>query len=434
VIVVIVVLPVVIVKMMMHLRNAIAKAKKWIVIATVAVNKMTEIILKFGKEKPMMKKHPWVFSGAIDKIKGETKAGETVKILSAQGRFLAYAGFCPNSQIRARVWSFSEKDKIDVNFFKNKFKNAIALRESLGLPDKETNAFRLINAEADDLPGLIVDKYDDVLVMQCLTAGAEYWKQIWADILMEVTKAKTVYERSDSDGRQMEGLPFKNGLLRGQEVMGMFEIKENGLKFLVDIKHGHKTGFYLDQRNSRQAIKYFAKDKEVLNCFCYTGGFSVYALDAGAKKVISVDASKEALEIAKENVKINKLSEKKCEWLEADVFELLREYEKKGQKFDLIVLDPPKFSANQGQLERALRGYKDINRLAFKLLNPNGILFTFSCSGTVSELDFQTAVAWGALDAGVEAKIIKKLSQGGDHPVALNFPEASYLKGFVLVI
>ena len=224
-------------KMITLLQNAIVKAKKWIVIAIAVVNKMTEIILKSGKEKPMMKKHPWVFSGAINKIKGEPKAGETVKILSGENKFLAYAGFCPNSQIRARVWSFEEKDKIDINFFKNKFKQAILLREGLNLPNKETNAFRLINAEADGVPGLIVDQYDDILVMQCLTAGAEYWKQIWADILMELVKAKTVYERSDSDGRQMEGLPFKTGLLRGQEMAGTVEIKENGLKFLVVIIH-----------------------------------------------------------------------------------------------------------------------------------------------------------------------------------------------------
>ena len=270
--------------------------------------------------------------------------------------------------------------------------------------------------------------------MQCLTAGAEYWKQIWAEILMDLTGVKSVYERSDADVRQMEGLEIRNGLLRGKEVAGMVEIKENGLKFLVNIFNGHKTGFYLDQRENREILKQFAKGREALNCFCYTGGFSVYALDGGAKSVTSVDSSADVIDLAKQNMALNKLPEKKCEWVCADVFQILREYDNAGRKFDLIILDPPKFAANQRQIEGALRGYKDINRLAFQLLKPNGILFTFSCSGGVTESDFQRAIAWGALDAGKEAKIIKRLSQAADHPVALNFPEAGYLKGFVIQV
>lgn len=268
------------------------------------------VILKSGKEKPLTKKHPWVFSGAIDRVSTEIKLGETVMIKSAQGQFLAWAGFSPMSQIRMRVWSWNEADKIDPAFFKKKFISAIERRETPGLPNKQSNACRLINAESDCVPGLIVDQYDDVLVMQCLTAGAEYWKQIWAEILMDLTGVKSVYERSDVEVRQMEGLEVRNGLLRGKEVEGVIEIKENGLKFLVDIFNGHKTGFYLDQRENREILKQFAKGKEVLNCFCYTGGFSVYAMAGGAKSVVSVDASAEAIDLAKQNVTLNKLSEK----------------------------------------------------------------------------------------------------------------------------
>jgi len=399
------------------------------------------VILKPGKEKPLTKKHPWVFSGAIDRISPATSQkssdvamGETVMIKSAQGQFLAWAGYSPMSKIRMRVWSWNEGDKIDPAFFKKKFTSAIERREALGLPNKQSNACRLINAESDGIPGLIVDQYNDVLVMQCLTAGVEYWKQIWAEILMDLTGAKSVYERSDADVRQMEGLEQRNGLLRGKEVEGVVKIKENGLKFLVDIFNGHKTGFYLDQRENREILKQFSKGREVLNCFCYTGGFSVYAMAGGAKSVTSVDSSADAIDLAKQNMALNKLPEKKCKWVCADVFQILREYDNAGEKFDLIILDPPKFAASQSQIEGALRGYKDINRLAFQLLKPNGILFTFSCSGGVTESDFQRAVAWGALDAGKEVKIIKRLSQAGDHPVALNFPEAGYLKGFVIQI
>jgi len=394
----------------------------------------SSITLKQGREKPLLKKHPWIFSGAINKIVGDIKAGETVKVMSSDGKFLAWAGYSPKSQISARVWSWNEADKIDTKFFKRKFISAIERRETLGLPNKKSNACRLINAESDGIPGLIVDQYDDALVMQCLTAGAEYWKQIWAEILMDLTGAKTIYERSDADVRQMEGLEIRNGLLRGKEISGAVEIKENGLKFLVDVFNGHKTGFYLDQRENRKAVGEFAKGREVLNCFCYTGGFTVYALENSAKKVVSVDSSADAIAIATENVALNDLPEKKCEWVCADVFQKLREYNNSGEKFDLIILDPPKFAASQSQIEGALRGYKDINRLAFQILKPSGILFTFSCSGGVTEADFQRAVAWGALDAGVEAKVIKRLSQSSDHPVALNFPEAGYLKGFVVQI
>ena len=290
---------------------------------------------------------------------------------------------------------------------------------------------RLIHAESDGLPGLIVDRYGDVLVMQIGSAGAERWRDTLADILQELCEPACIYERSDSDSRKLEGLELRNGVLRGS-LPETVEVIEHGLRFKVDVQEGQKTGFYLDQRNNRALTETLARDKEVLNCFCYTGGFSLYALRGGAKSVLSIDASADALRIAADNVNRNDLDAARAEWLEADVFQALRTLRDQNRKFDLIILDPPKFAPTAAFAEKAARGYKDINLLGFKLLRPGGLLMTYSCSSGISTDLFQKIIAGAALDAGVDAQIVHHLHACADHPVLLNFPEGAYLKGLVL--
>lgn len=399
---------------------------------------MPALILKQGREKSLLRRNPWIFSGAIEQ--GEDPSvlsGATVDLLSSTRQFLARASYSPNSQIRARAWTFDPSEKVDADFFQRKIRSAMAIRASFSpssrvlLPPDEGNAMRLIYAESDGLPGLIVDRYGDVLVLQSLTAGSEFWKETIADILMEETDLSTIYERSDADVRELEGLESKVGLLRGTIPNPQITIQENGLKFNVNLKSGHKTGSYLDQRANRLRVRELAKDKDVLDCFCYTGGFTVNALAGGARSVISIDSSANALALAKENVALNDLPLEKTNFLEGDVFQLLRKFRDENRSFDMIILDPPKFAPTAAQAERAARGYKDINLLAFKLLRPGGWLVTFSCSGGVDAALFQKIIAGAALDAGVEAQITEHLSQGSDHPVLLSFPEAAYLKGLV---
>jgi 23S rRNA (cytosine1962-C5)-methyltransferase len=341
-----------------------------------------------------------------------------VELLSSKRGFLARASYSPNSQIRARVWSF-EDEPVEEQFFRKRMRSAIEARRKLEVENKST-AFRLIYAESDGIPGLIVDRYGDVLVLQSLTAGSELWKETIADLLLEETGLSTIYERSDADVRELEGLVPKIGLLRGHLSSFVFPITEHLLQFNINLQSGHKTGFYLDQR-----------DKDVLDCFCYTGGFTVNALAGGANSVLSIDSSAEALALCKENVALNQLDEARQTSLEGDVFQLLRKFRDENRSFDLIVLDPPKFAPTATQAERAARGYKDINLLAFKLLRPGGLLVTFSCSGGVDAGLFQKIIAGSALDAGVEAQIMEHLSQGPDHPISLHFPEGAYLKGLI---
>jgi 23S rRNA (cytosine1962-C5)-methyltransferase len=290
---------------------------------------------------------------------------------------------------------------------------------------------RVIYAESDSLPGLIVDRYDNVLVLQSLTAGSEFWKDTLADLLLEETELETIYERSDADVRELEGLQPVVGILRGTINHFPLSIVENDLKFNIDLESGHKTGFYLDQRDNHLRVRQLAKDRDVLDCFCYTGGFTVNALAGGARSVVAVDTSAEALKLGRENVKLNGQQAESVEWREGDVFQMLRKFRDEDRSFDLIVLDPPKFAPTAAQAQKASRGYKDINLLAFKLLRPGGVLVTFSCSGGIDVALFQKIVASAALDAGVDAQIAEHLSQAADHPVALNFPEGTYLKGLV---
>ena len=388
------------------------------------------ILLRAGREKSLLRRHPWIFSGAVERIDGAPVSGDTLPVRDDSENFLAWAAYNASSQITARVWSWREEENIDAEFFRHRITAALAARNGLNL-SRNSNGMRLIHAESDGLPGLIVDQYGDVLVMQIGSAGAERWRDTCADILQELCKPACIYERSDSDSRALEGLELRNGVLRGA-LPDNVEVIENGLHFKVDVAAGQKTGFYLDQRNNRALTGTFAHDKDVLNCFCYTGGFSLYALRGGAKSVLSIDASADALRIAEENVTRNGLDASRAEWLEADVFQALRTLRDQGRKFDLIILDPPKFAPTAAFAEKAARGYKDINLLAFKLLRPGGLLCTYSCSGGISEDLFQKIVAGAALDAGVDAQIVHHLHAGADHPVLLSFPEGAYLKGLVL--
>ena len=389
------------------------------------------MILRPGREKSVLRRHPWIFSGAIQQADNGIASGATVDVISSKGKFLARGAYSPPSQIRVRVWTFDE-EPIDKDFFRKRIRASLNTR-NLMINSKDTNAIRLIYAESDNLPGLIVDRYDDILVLQSLTAGCEYWKETIAELLFEETGLKNIYERSDADVRELEGLAPRGGMLHGVMIHPPLTITEHDLKFLVDIERGHKTGFYLDQRANRQQVRSITKDKDVLDCFCYSGGFTVNALAGEAKSVLSVDASSDALALARQNIELNELPLDKVQFLEGDVFQVLRKFRDEARSFDMIILDPPKFAPTAAQAEKAARGYKDINLLAFKLLRPNGILFTFSCSGGVDAALFQKIVASAALDAGVEAQIIEHLSQDADHPVALNFSESLYLKGLICV-
>jgi 23S rRNA (cytosine1962-C5)-methyltransferase len=398
---------------------------------------MPGLILKAGREKSLLRRHPWIFSGAVQHVDDEPVSGGTLDLLSSNKQFLARASYSPTSQIRARVWTFDD-EPVDADFFRRKIRSAIEARQKLNVMD-QSNAYRLIYAESDGIPGLIVDRYEEVLVLQSLTAGSEFWKETLADLLLEETGLSIIYERSDADVRELEGLEPNVGLLRGNPSSLLlssgqafvFPITEHNLKFNVNLQSGHKTGFYLDQRSNRLRARELAKDKDVLDCFCYTGGFTVNALAGGAKSVLSIDSSADALAFARENVALNDLAIEKSNFVEGDVFQRLRKFRDENRSFDMIILDPPKFAPTAAQAERAARGYKDINLLAFKLLRPGGILVTFSCSGGIEAGLFQKIIAGAALDAGVEAQIIEHLSQGPDHPVSLHFPEAAYLKGLI---
>lgn len=389
------------------------------------------ITLNPNREKSLLRRHPWVFASAIKFVDQETASGSTVDLLSSEGQFLARASYSPISQIRARVWTFAD-ESVDKEFFRRKIKAAVEVRQRLKV-ESHSNAHRLIHAESDGIPGLIVDRYDNVLVLQSLTAGSEFWKETIADLLVEETGLQNIYERSDADVRELEGLKPVTGILRGKIDNLRLTLDEYGLKFQVDIEHGHKTGFYLDQRHNRHRVGKFAEGRDVLNCFCYTGGFSIHALANGAKSVLSVDSSADALSLLEENIVLNTLPADRHTSLEGDVFLLLRKFRDANRSFDMIILDPPKFAPTAAHAEKASRAYKDINLLAFKLLRHGGMLFTYSCSGGIDAALFQKIVASAALDAGTDATIIEHLSQGSDHPVSLHFPEGAYLKGLVCV-
>ena len=392
---------------------------------------MARVVIKKSREKSLERKHPWVFSGAIERIEGNPASGETVEVVNYSGGFLGWGSFSPSSQIQVRIWSFNNDETIDDQFFRNKVAAALAYRNVV-IDQKETNAFRLINAESDGLPGVVVDKYGDFLICQFLSCGADRHKYEIIEALKAEVPCIGIFERSDVEVRQKEGLQLTTGVLYGVEPPQEIEIHEGGLRILVDVKQGHKTGFYLDQRDNRSEVKKYCAGKEVLNCFSYTGGFGLAALKGKAKEVINIDSSGLALSFAEKNIELNGFSAEVSKYECADVFKILRLYRDQGGVFDVIILDPPKFIEAKSHLEKGARGYKDINLLALKLLRPGGILFTFSCSGLMTPELFQKIVADAALDAHVDAKIIRRLQQATCHPISSSFPEGFYLKGLIL--
>lgn len=389
----------------------------------------SSIILQPEREKSLLRKHPWVFASAVKQLKGRARRGDTVNVISDSGQWLGRGAYSPDSQIQVRIWTFNEQESVDNVFFHRRVERAQQARESL-IAKHGLTGYRLIAAESDGMPGITVDRYANVLVCQLLSAGAEKHRDKLVHALRKRFPDCAIYERSDVAVRKKEGLEPLTQVLHG-DIPDEVVIEENGVKILVDVKRGHKTGFYLDQRDNRAIAASYAKGQSVLNCFCYTGTFGSYALQAGAAEVINLDVSDLALETAKRNAQINALDLSKAQFINKDVFEALRQYRDEGRQFDQIILDPPKFVESKASLNRACRGYKDINMLAFGLLKPGGILCTFSCSGLMPADLFQKVVADAALDAGREAQIIERLSQAPDHPVSLNYPEGFYLKGLV---
>jgi 23S rRNA (cytosine1962-C5)-methyltransferase len=400
---------------------------------------MKTLRLRPGKERSLLRRHPWIFETAV--AKGGADAGELVRVQADDGRFLAWAAYSPESKIRARVWSFDEAERIDAAFFRRRVARAVQAR---GLFDLQSDGVRLVHGEADGLPGLIVDRYGDLLVGQFLSCGAEHWKKTLVEALLAETGLAHFYERSDASGREREGLPPVAGWLAGGEGQSTERtIREHDWRLTLDVATGHKTGFYLDQRDSRHRFAELARHRRfrrVLNCYCYTGGFTVAAL-AGlhaaqaldGAELVSVDSSLPALERARAHVALNGFEAAATEFLDADVNATLRRFIDEGQVFDAIVLDPPKFAPTVAHAERAARAYKDINRLAFKLLAPGGVLLTFSCSGGISADLFHKIVASAGIDAGVDGYICERLGGAPDHPMTIEFPEGEYLKGLVVV-
>ena len=387
------------------------------------------LFLAKGREKSLLRRHPWVFSGAVQRVEGKALSGETIDILDSQGKWLARGAYSPESQIRARVWTFQQDEEINIDFFIRRLQQAQSWRDWVAQRDG-LDGYRLIAGESDGLPGITIDRFQNFLVLQLLSAGAEYQRPALLSALHHCYPECSIYDRSDVAVRKKEGLPLAQGPVLGDLPPELLPITEHGMKLLVDIQQGHKTGFYLDQRDSRLAARNYSAGRRVLNCFSYTGAFAVSALMGGCAQVISVDTSQAALDIARQNVELNKLELNKAEFVRYDVFQLLRNYRAQGEKFDLIIMDPPKFVENKNQLASACRGYKDINMLALQLLNPGGILLSFSCSGLMPTDLFQKILADAAVDAGRDVQFIEQFRQAADHPVIATYPEGLYLKGF----
>lgn len=392
---------------------------------------MIEIKLKKGKEKAVLQRHPWVFSGALEKIKGTPENGDIVKVISSSNEFLAYGYFNNQSRVAVRLLEWEEQKEINKDWYSQKISAALRSREHL-LSNTKTNTYRLIFSEADFLPGLIVDKYDDFLSVQILSSGIEKAKAVIIDILCAMVKPKGIFDRSDATARTHEGITAENGLLWGEAPAEFIAVKENDIIYHINIAEGQKSGFYCDQRDNRRILADYAKGKSVLDCFSYSGGFSLNAFKNGAKDVTSVDSSALAIETLKQNLKLNKFNSKSHVAIQSDVNKQLRAFKDEGKKFDIVILDPPKYAPSRSALDRAARAYKDLNRLGLLLLESGGLLATFSCSGAVDIETFKQIIAWAALDAGKEVQVIKQFSQPEDHPVRLSFPEGEYLKGLLV--
>lgn len=382
------------------------------------------------RKKLSQRQHPWIYASSLKHLQGDPQPGETVRIEDASGSFWAWAAWSPESRLRARVWSWKEEESVDTDWFRKKLTAAWQLRQRW-IPAESTNALRRVHGEADGLPGLVVDQYDQVLVAQFLSAGTEFWRETLADLLLEVSGCATIQERSDAEVRKLEGLPPRLEPLRGG-APGQVRIHENGLWFQVDVAGGQKTGFYLDQRDNRRRFRELASEADVLDAFSFSGGFTCSALAGGARSVLTLDSSETALQWAQKNLEGNGFSDREVELREADVFQQLRELRDRARSFDLIVLDPPKFAPTARHVERAARAYKDINLLALKLLRPGGRLMTCSCSGAVGREFFRKILAGAAQDAGVEVRVIEELQAAPDHSGSLRFPEGDYLKGLLL--
>ncbi len=420
---------------------------------------MAEVVLKSGREKPVHRHHPWIFSGAVEKITGEVIDGEVVEVIASDGAWLARGTINRRSQIVVRILTWDENENIDEAFWYSRLKRAFTGRAELA-SDHSTTAYRLANTEGDGLPGLIVDRYGDWLVIQFLTLGVERSKEQILRQISNLCQVSGIYERSDVEVRAKEGLPQLTGVLTGENPPDLIEITENGLHFMVDVKNGHKTGFYLDQRDNRRRVSPYLRGGDVLNCFSYTGAFAVYAQAAGAKSVTNVDTSEDVLELARRNININQPllghsgeshqkqgneeasssyeqtlrsagSDSRVEYITGDVFTELRRFRTEERRFDAVILDPPKFAQNAQQLKRASRGYQDINRVAMSILRAGATLVTFSCSGLVSSELFQKIIFSASLEAEREVQILEKLGHSLDHPIMVTAPETEYLKGFI---
>ena len=391
---------------------------------------MVEIVLKKGKEKAALQRHPWVFSGALEKVKGKPEDGDVVKLFAFDNEFLAYGYYNSNSRVAVRLLEWDEQQTIDKEWYQNRLHQAIASRQFI-LSDK-TNTCRLVFSEADFLPGLIVDKYADFLSLQILSSGIEKVKNDIVEILKAELQPKGIFDKSDATARGHEGLAVENGLLWGENPPEFLEVKENGIAYNINIAEGQKSGFYCDQRDNRSILASYTKDKKVLDCFSYSGGFSLNSFANGARSITSVDSSALALETLKQNVGLNKFDSDKITAIQSDVNKQLRAFKETGELFDIVVLDPPKYAPSRSALDRAARAYKDLNRLGMLLLEKGGLLATFSCSGAVDIETFKQIIAWAALDAGKEVQIIKQFCQPEDHPVRISFPEGEYLKGLLL--
>ena len=397
---------------------------------------MAELVLKFGKERSLARRHPWIYGTAIAKIVGNPSPGDTVTIRSSQGEALALAAYSPSSQLRARVWTFDTSAPLDRIFFEERIRSAIGKRDYLR---ERSSGLRLIFGEADGLPGLIVDQYADWLVVQFLSAGVEFWKHVIVDVLSSVTGCQQIYERSDAAVREREGLETRRGPLLGGEPSSEILIVEDGVRYAIDIVKGHKTGFYLDQRDNRLLVAQLVErliarglKPSVLNSFSYTGGFSLAASKSGAHKVVSVDSSADALRQAKHNANLNGIDSTSFECVVSDVFDYLKTCQASGALFDIVILDPPKFAPSAIHVEKAARAYKDLNMRGLRLLKPGGLLLTFSCSGAISVDLFQKIVAGAVMDARIDCQLETRLAAGGDHPMAMTHPEGEYLKGLLL--
>jgi len=391
---------------------------------------MADVILKRGRARAVRSRHPWVYSGAVQHIRGDPADGDVVTVRDAAGAFLARGYLNRRSQIVVRLLSWDKEEPIDGAFWARRIQAAVVRRRDLAR-DSETTAYRLVHAESDLLPGLVVDRYGDYFVVQCLTLGIDARRGEICAALADSLSPIGIYERSDVDVREREGLPPVSGVVWGEAPPAEVKIREHGHRFLVDILHGQKTGFYLDQRENRQAVARYAAGREMLNAFCYSGAFSVYAASAGAGAIVNLDASAEALALARRNAALNGVDREGDTYVQGDVFRELRRYRDSRRSFDLIILDPPKFAPTRRHVDRATRAYKDINLLALKLLRPGGILVTFSCSGGIDAALFQKIVYGASVDAGCKVQVLERLSQGPDHPILLSFPESAYLKGLI---